>query len=200
MTWQRNQITRRAVTEQAGLVPCHLDQPTPLRYSDQMIRNKTLHSAARVLLGAFVAAYAMSSVHVYAGVAKAGGPQTAIRAQQVELPAQPARPAAHQNHGALPEAGGDPAIAEMEHTDAHCQPTVLDPAVMLCKFHCQNAIQTLDHPGAVLADLAPVVALLIPGANLVDARKPLVDKAFRPEAAHHGGAPPPYASTARLRI
>ncbi len=90
--------------------------------------------------------------------------------------------------------------ADMESTDNHCQPKVVDPAIMLCKFHCQNAVQTLDHPSATLPDLQPVAALMVPLADSAIARKPLVVKAFRPEAAHHGGAPPPYASTARLRI
>ncbi len=160
-----------------------------------MIRNKTLHAAARVLLGTFIAAYAMSSAHVYAGVAKAGGSQPAPAAHHPGSTVQPPAAAAHQAHGVMSEA-----TADQENLDNHCQPKVVDPAILLCKFHCQNAVQTLDHPSASLAELAPVVALLIPQADLAYPRKPLVDKAFRPEAAHHGGAPPPYASTARLRI
>ena len=160
-----------------------------------MIRNKTLHAAARVLLGAFVAAYAMSSVHVYAGVAKAGGSQSAPAAHHASPPVPPVGSASHQSHGAMLDAGAD-----MESTDNHCQPKVVDPAIMLCKFHCQNAVQTLDHPSVTLPDLLPAAALMAPRADSTIARKPLVVKTFRPEAAHHGGAPPLYSSTARLRI
>jgi hypothetical protein len=150
-----------------------------------MIRNKTLHTAARLLLGAFIAAYAMSSVHVYAGAAQGGKPA----------------PATHHAmpHEAMPPAVSTVADEQME-MDTHCQPKVVDPAIMLCKFHCQNAVQTLDHPSATLPDLQPVAGLMVPLADSALARKPLVVKAFRPEAAHHGGAPPPYASTARLRL
>ena len=165
-----------------------------------MIRNKTLHAAARVLLGAFVAAYAMSSVHVYAGVARAGGAQPAAAAHHATQPAQPAGTAMHQGHGAMLDADAGMESTDMGGADTHCQPKVVDPAVMLCKFHCQNAMQTLDHPSATLPDLQPVAALMVPLADSALAREPLVVKAFRPEAAHHGGAPPPYASTARLRL
>ena len=195
MIWRRNQTGRRAVIELARQRICQTDQSRPLRYSDQMIRNKTLHAAARVLLGAFIAAYAMSSVHVYAGVARAGGAQPAPAAHHATPPAQPAGMAMQHEHGAKPESGAD-----MEGSDTHCQPKVVDPAIMLCKFHCQNAVQTLDHPSATLPDLQPLSALTVPLADAVLAWKPLVVKAFRPEAAHHGGAPPPYASTARLRL
>ena len=162
-----------------------------------MIRNKTLHTAARLLLGAFIASYAMSSVHVYAGVARAGSAQPAPAAHHA---APPAGAAVHQAHGAQLDAGADMESTDMERTETHCQPKVVDPAVMLCKFHCQNAMQTLDHPSATLPDLQPVAALMVPLADSALAREPLVVKAFRPEAAHHGGAPPPYASTARLRL
>ena len=193
MTWQRNQTGRHAVIEVASQSIDQTDQPKTLRYSHGMIRNKTLHAAARLLLGAFIAAYAMSSVHVYAGVAKAGGSPPAPAAHHAMPPAPQSGAAQHQEHGAIPD-------ADRENADNHCQPKVVDPAIMLCKFHCQNAVQTLDHPSATLPDLQPVAALMVPLADTALARKPLVVKAFRPEAAHHGGAPPPYASTARLRI
>ena len=163
-----------------------------------MMRNKTLHAVARVLLGAFIAAYAMSSVHVYASVARAGSARPAPAAHAATPQMNPAGAGVHHEHGATPDAGAD--MESTDNTDNHCQPKVVDPAVMLCKFHCQNAVQTLDHPSATLPDLQPVAALMVPPADSALARKPLVVKDFRPEAAHHGGAPPPYASTARLRI
>ena len=147
-----------------------------------MIRNKTMHAAARLLLGALIAAYAMTSLHVSAR----GVPPAAV------LPVVAAVPVV--------------ATAPVAATEAeqHCHTAIADPApdpgILLCKFHCQNAMQTLDYPSAVLADLHAAAVLIVPPFDWVMPSKPLVDKAFRPEATHHGGAPPPYASTARLRI
>ena len=139
-----------------------------------MIRNKTLHTAARILLGAFIAAYTMTSVHVYARTAQPAAEVVQAAAIQITV-----------------EAG---------ETHEHCQEKKTDPAVLLCKFHCQNAMQTLDYPAADVPPLPDAAGLVIPLANLKIALKPLVDKALRPDATHHGGAPPPFARTSRLRI
>ena len=153
-----------------------------------MIRNKTMYAAARLLLGAFIAAYAMTSLHVSArGVPPAGAPPVVAAAPTV---------------AAAPVVATAPVAAT--EAEQHCHTAIADPApdpgILLCKFHCQNAMQTLDYPSAVLADLHAAAVLIVPPFDWVMPSKPLVDKAFRPEATHHGGAPPPYASTARLRI
>lgn len=169
MVWLRNLTAVRVVINR---VP-----PETLKkaYSSIMIRNKTMHAAARLLLGAFIAAYAMTSLHVSA-------------------------------RGTPPAAAPVVATAPVEATEAeqHCHTAIAmpapDPGILLCKFHCQNAMQTLDYPSAVLADLHAAAVLIVPAFDWAIPSKPLVDKAFRPEATHHGGAPPPFASTARLRI
>ena len=147
-----------------------------------MIRNKTMHAAARLLLGAFIAAYAMTSLHVSAR----------------GVPPVEATPVV----AAVPVVATAPVAAT--EAEQHCHTAIAEPApdpgILLCKFHCQNAMQTLDYPSAVLADLHAAAVLIVPPFDWVMPSKPLVDKAFRPEATHHGGAPPPYASTARLRI
>jgi len=135
-----------------------------------MIRSKTLRGAARILLGAFVAAYAMVSMHVYA------------------KPPQPAGEAAAVYESALEKHCQE----QLEQ-----QP---DPALLLCKYHCLSEIQTLDHPHASVQALPDAAVLLIPIADPVIARKTLVDKALRADATHYGGSPPLYSSTARLRI
>ena len=146
-----------------------------------MIRNKTMYAAARLLLGAFIAAYAMTSLHVSAR----GVPPTRV-------PTVAAAPVV--------------ATAPLAATEAeqHCHTAIAEPApdpgILLCKFHCQNAVQTLDHPAALLTGLHAAAVLIVPDFDWAMPSKPLVDKAFWPEATHHGGAPPPYASTARLRI
>ena len=134
-----------------------------------MIRSKTLRAAAKLLLGTFIAAFAMVSLHVSAKT--------------------------------VPSAA---AVANMANASAeapcHETPAPLDTALLLCKYHCQSVMQTLDHPDATLHSLPEIVVLMIPLADQATPLKPLVGKAFRPNAAHHGGAPPLYASTARLRI
>ena len=142
-------------------------------YIPAMIRNKTLHTAARVLLGAFIAAYAMTSMHVYARAVP-----TIMDTRSV----------------------GANTPADESGMEEHCQTKQIDPAILLCKFHCQNAVQTLDHPAAAIDAWHDAAVLIIPVADLAIARKPLLDKALRPEATHHGGAPPPFARTSRLRI
>jgi hypothetical protein len=144
-----------------------------------MIRNKTLHAAARILLGAFIAAYAMTSMHVYARAV----PGMSMGASSVDASSVSANTAAD-----------DSAMED------HCQSKQVDPTILLCKFHCQNAVQTLDYPAAVIDALHDAAVLIIPVADLAVRLKPLVDKALRPESTHHGGAPPPFARTSRLRI
>ena len=147
-----------------------------------MIRNKTMHAAARLLLGAFIAAYAMTSLHVSAR----GVPPVEVTPVVAAVPVGATAPVAATE-------------AEQHCLTAIAEPAP-DPGILLCKFHCQNAMQTLDYPSAVLADLHAAAVLIVPAFDWAMPSKPLVDKAFRPEATHHGGAPPPYASTARLRI
>ncbi len=134
-----------------------------------MIRSKTLRAAAKLLLGTFIAAYAMVSLHVSAKTVPAAAQSAALHGAAAEQP-------------------------------CHETPAPLDTALLLCKFHCQSVMQTLDHPDASLHSLPDTATLTIPLADLAKPLKPLVDKALRPDAAHHGGAPPVYASTARLRI
>lgn len=139
-----------------------------------MIRSRTLQGAARILLGAFIAAYAMVSMHVYAKA-----PQT------------------------VQEAAHEAATVVESALEKHCQEQLEqqpDPALLLCKYHCLSEIQTLDHPAANVDALPDAAVLLVPVADPVIARKPLVDKAIRLYATHHGGSPPLYSSTARLRI
>ncbi len=90
-------------------------------------------------------------------------------------------------------------LAPEKHCQEHAQPQV-DPALLLCKFHCLSEIQTLDHPEASVPALADVLVLLVPVEDSHTTRKPLVGNALRSEANHHGGSPPLYVSTARLRI
>ena len=138
-----------------------------------MVRSKTLQGAARVLLGAFIAAYAMVSMHVYAKA-----PQT-VQAAVHEV--------------VLVES------ALEKHCQEHLKPQP-DPALLLCKYHCLSEIQTLDHPDSSVIALPAPAVLMVPVADRDIARKPLVDKALRLDATHHGGSPPLYSSTARLRI
>lgn len=132
-----------------------------------MICSKTLRRAARILLGAFVAAYAMVSMHVYAK----------------------AQPSAHEA-----------AVVYESALEKHCQEQQPDPALLLCKYHCLSEIQTLDHPDASVHVLVDAAVLMVPMTSPAISRKPLVDKALRLESTHHGGSPPLYSSTARLRI
>lgn len=143
-------------------------------YSFRMIRSKTLRSAARILLGAFIAAYAMVSMHVYAK-------------------APPS----------VPEAAHEMAVVVESNLEKHCQEHLEqqpDPALLLCKFHCLSEIQTLDHPDASVHALPDAAVLLVPVTDPAIARKPLVDKALRANSTHHSGSPPLYSSTSRLRV
>lgn len=133
-----------------------------------MIRSRTLRAAAKLLLGSFIAAYAMVSLHVSAK--------------------------------APPFAASAAVITASAESPCHETPAPQDTALLLCKYHCQSVMQTLDHPDASLHSLPDTVVLMIPLADLAKPPKPLGDKALRPDTVRHGGAPPLYASTARLRI
>ena len=128
-----------------------------------MIRNRILRHAARLVIGALIAAYALVAMHVNAAV-----------------------PATHA-----------PAVAA---ADEHCNAAAADTALLLCKHHCQCAVQTLDHPHA---DLPPMVDAPVLRISLFDGthrRRDTAAEALRPDLRHHGGAPPPYAGTSRLRL
>ena len=141
-----------------------------------MIRSKTLRGAARVLLGTFVAAYAMVSLH-----ATARAPQgLEILAPQVQT-----------------IASGEAQSA----AESHCPEPAAEPApLLLCKVHCQNAVQTLDHPHAQMADGTNNAYLVVAARTSLASRDTVPPAANRADATHHGGAPPLYQSTARLRI
>ena len=129
-----------------------------------MIRSKILRSAARIVLGALIAAYAMLSLHVNAKQA---------------APHEPALAAA---------------------ADDHCNPQGADTALLLCKHHCQSEVQTLDHPHTGLPAIADAPVLVVTLVDAANRDRAVAGEARRIELRHHGGAPPPYASTARLRI
>lgn len=137
-----------------------------------MMRSRTLRGAARLLLGTLVAAYAMVSLQVDARVTRAPG---------------------------MPPALAQDMAASHCH-DAVAETPVADPGTLLCKHHCQSEVQTLDHPVAKVAASADTGWLAVPQAD--DARGtcgPAAPRA-RPQATHHGGAPPPFLATLRLRI
>jgi len=141
-----------------------------------MIHSKTLRGAARVLLGAFIAAYAMVSLHA-----------TARAPQGLEIP--------------MPQVQTIASGEAYTAAEGHCQEPAADPApLLLCKVHCQNAVQTLDHPHAQMADDANHAYLVVAACASLAGRGTVPPAANRAEATHHGGAPPLYQSTARLRI
>lgn len=129
-----------------------------------MIRSKILRSAARMVLGALVVAYAMLSLH-------ANAKQGATQAPVIEAGA-----------------------------DEHCIPGSAETALLLCKHHCQSEVQTLDHPHTGLPAIADASVLVITPPDAADLDHASRSAAGRPELHHHGGAPPPFASTSRLRI
>lgn len=140
-----------------------------------MIRSRILRSAARALLGTLIAAYAMVSMNV------------AARAPQVPNDPQSGLHA--------------PAEAQPETDEqSHCHPVPSEPAPLLCKYHCQSVVQTLDHPDARVPAMSSHLFLVVavvdgPAGGESASRAP-----GRPDRVPPGGAPPPYQSTARLRI
>jgi len=140
-----------------------------------MIRARILRSAARALIGTLIAAYAMVSMNV------------AARAPQVLDGHAPEVQAA-----AEVESGAD------EHT--HCHPAPAEPAPLLCKYHCQSVVQTLDHPDARVAAIANPAFMVVAMIDAWPGGEPASRPRGRPDGATLGGAPPPYQSTARLRI
>ncbi|MBL8379159.1 MAG: hypothetical protein JNM79_14915 [Burkholderiales bacterium] len=137
-----------------------------------MLAARTSRIAARLLLGAMVLAFAMLSAMTET---RAGAP-------------------AHTQHAGLA------AAAMPDHGESeHCNSPPVDPVLLLCKHHCQSEIQTLDHPRADLPQVSLGVICVMAHAQL---RVPVatIATAFGPVLLHPGGAPPPYAATARLRI
>lgn len=137
-----------------------------------MFSAKTSRIAARFLLGAMLLAFAMLSAMTET---RASAPAGAAHAG-MESTAMP-------DHGA----------------SEHCNTPPVDPVLLLCKHHCQSEIQTLDHPRADLPQVSLGVICVIADAQ---PRVPAATVAtvFGTVLLHPGGAPPPYAATARLRI
>lgn len=140
-----------------------------------MIRSKTLRAAARYLLGALIAAYAMVPMHA------------AARAPQGLDGAPPGR------HMAM-------AMAAEAAEEEHCNERANETPALMCKYHCQSVVQTLDHPDVRVAALSTTDFLLLTRMDTEAGNGMLGLPPSRPDAARHGGAPPPYRSTARLRI
>ena len=140
-----------------------------------MIRSRTLRATARVLLGTLIAAFAMVSLNAGARAAQPMGEST---------PA--AQPAA--------------ASTAPDADEGHCHEQATDTTALQCKYHCQSAVQTLDHPDVRLAAAADGAFLLVAAFDVQAGHSGLRPRATRPQAMHHGGAPPLYQSTARLRI
>ena len=141
-----------------------------------MIRSRTLRAAARLLLGTLVAAYAMVSLHATARAPQ--GPEKPTHEVQMSTTGESESSAA-----------------------SHCHEPAADPApLLLCKVHCQNAVQTLDHPHTQIANGANHAYLVVAAFETLADRGSMAPPANRPDASHHGGAPPLYQSTARLRI
>ena len=140
-----------------------------------MIRSKTLRVAARMLLGTLIAAYAMVSLH-----ATARAPQVL---EESRIGAQLADAA--------------PADADDEE---HCNQQTTETTALLCKYHCQSAVQTLDHPDVRVSAVADAAFLIVAAFAAPEGQVGVSLPATRPDAAHHGGALPLYQRTARLRI
>jgi hypothetical protein len=151
-----------------------------------MIRARLVHRVAPLLLGAFIVAYATVSLRAWAAA-----PAVPAAAEKTS--------AAHSLHGAahnaVDAAGLDDGFAA---ADEHCDSRNSDVTALMCKYHCQSAVQTLDHPDAGIP-VAAAIYLLLPASPLRTDHAAVL-AARRPDAAHHGGAPPPFRSTARLRI
>lgn len=140
-----------------------------------MIRARILRSAARALLGTLIAAYAMVSMNV------------AARAPQVP-------------DGPAPEVQAPAAAESATDEHSHCHPPPAEPAPLLCKYHCQSVVQTLDHPDARVAAFANHQFVVVAMIDMSSGGEPASRPRGRPDRATLGGAPPPYQSTARLRI
>lgn len=139
-----------------------------------MIRSRTLRAAARILLGTLIAAYATVSLHA------ASGPQQSR---------EEARIAAHMAMAAAQAAD-----------DEHCNQQATETTALLCKYHCQSAVQTLDHPDIRLSAAADAAFLVVTMSVTTVGHASMRLPTTRPDDVHHGGAPPLYQSTARLRI
>ncbi len=142
---------------------------------DSMIQSRTLRTAARLLLGTLIAAYVMVSLHAGARAPQAIGEPT--HAQQAIAAS------------AAPAAG-----------EEHCHEQATDTTALQCKYHCQSAVQTLDHPDVRVPAACDGAFLLVAAVDGQGGHGAMLPPATRPQAMHHGGAPPLYQSTARLRI
>lgn len=140
-----------------------------------MIRSRTLRATARVLLGTLIAAFAMVSLNAGARAAQPMGEST---------PA--AQPAA--------------ASTAPDADEGHCHEQATDTTALQCKYHCQSAVQTLDHPDVRVPAATYDAFLLVAAIDVQAGDGAMRPPATRPQAMHHGGAPPLYQSTARLRI
>ena len=143
-----------------------------------MIRTKTLRAAARILLGTLIAAYAMVSLHATAR-APQGLDESRIAARMAMAMAMAAAEAVD---------------------DDHCNQQATETTALLCKYHCQSAVQTLDHPDIRLSAAADTAYLVVNMSETTVGHASMRPPAARPDEVHHGGAPPLYQSTARLRI
>ena len=140
-----------------------------------MIQSRTLRVAARILLGTLIAAYAMVSLHA------------GTRAPQAtEEP----------THAGQPIAAAAVPAADQEH----CHEQATDTTALQCKYHCQSAVQTLDHPDVRVPAATYGAFLLVALFDTQGGHGAMLPPATRPQAMHHGGAPPLYQSSARLRI
>jgi hypothetical protein len=140
-----------------------------------MIRSRTLRAAARMLLGTLIAAYAMVSLHATARAPQMPDESGSGIHMAMAVNAQPA-------------------------AEEHCNESATDTTALMCKYHCQSVAQTLDHPDASVHPAADAAYLVVALADVHAGHGASNLPASRPHAAHHGGAPPPYQSTARLRI
>ena len=140
-----------------------------------MIQSRTLRTAARLLLGTLIAAYAMMSLHVGAREPRTIGEPT--HAGQVIA-----------------------AVAAPAADEGHCHEQATDTTALQCKYHCQSAVQTLDHPDVRVPAPTYDAFLLVAAIDVQAGDGAMRPAATRPQAMHHGGAPPLYQSTARLRI
>jgi hypothetical protein len=138
---------------------------------DQMIRTRTLRSAARLLLATLIAAFATVSLHAGALAPPASADQ------------------AHAEQALAAAAG-----------EEHCHEQATDTSALQCKYHCQSAVQTLDHPDVRIPAATYGAFLLLTALDVQAGHAALPPPSSRPQATHHGGAPQPYRSTARLRI
>lgn len=141
-----------------------------------MIRLKRLRNAARVLLSAFLVAYATVALHAYAWAPQA------------------------QGGSMVTEAMAD-AISGEADREEHCNEKATGTSALLCKYHCQSEVQTGDRPNSSVTGSADQFFFIVPHLEELGTSVPAIRQSLLfVDLAHHGGSPPPYASTSRLRI